>query len=88
MQEFSDFDPLEYQGQIAIVTDPYLMDEQGQRLLRGCHQAFPQASFAFSSWNIYSQDEMLEGEHDYCILDQETELSKTSTCAHYLLKSA
>ncbi len=52
------------------------MDEQGQRLLRGCHQAFPQASFAFSSWNIYSQDEMLEGEHDYCILDQETELSK------------
>ena len=76
MQEFSDFDPLEYQGQIAIVTDPYLMDEQGQRLLRGCHQAFPQASFAFSSWNIYSQDEMLEGEHDYCILDQETELSK------------
>ncbi len=76
VQEFSDFDPLEYQGQIAIVTDPYLMDEQGQRLLRGCHQAFPQASFAFSSWNIYSQDEMLEGEHDYCILDQETELSK------------
>ena len=71
VQEFSEFDPLEYQGQIAIVTDPYLMDEQGQRLLRGCHQAFPQASFAFSSWNIYSQDEMLEGEHDYCILDQE-----------------
>ncbi len=23
VQEFSEFDPLEYQGQIAIVTDPY-----------------------------------------------------------------
>ncbi|MDL1990142.1 LysR family transcriptional regulator [Vibrio parahaemolyticus] len=61
VQEFEVFDPQQYQG---------------QRLLTGCHRAFPKAHFAFSSWNSYSHDEMLEGEHDYCILDQETELSK------------
>ncbi|GAK19123.1 LOW QUALITY PROTEIN: transcriptional regulators, LysR family [Vibrio sp. JCM 19053] len=75
VQEFEVFDPLQYQGRLRL-TDPYLMDEQGQRLLTGCHRAFPKAHFAFSSWNTYSHDEMLEGEHDYCILDQETELSK------------
>ncbi|WP_345844240.1 LysR family transcriptional regulator [Shewanella algae] len=74
--EFEDFSADTYTGQIAIVTDPYLMDEQGQRLLQSCHRTFPKASFTFSSWNGYSHDEMLEGIHDYCILDQETELSK------------
>ncbi|WP_205619470.1 LysR family transcriptional regulator [Ferrimonas senticii] len=76
LREFEKFDPRLYQGRIAIVADPYLLDEQGRKLLSGCHRAFPNASFSFTSWNSYSHEEMLDGEHDYCILDQETELSK------------
>ncbi|MBV7262303.1 LysR family transcriptional regulator [Photobacterium sp. WH77] len=75
LHEFEDFSALAYDGQLSLVIDPYLLDEQGARLLSGCYQAFPRATFSFSSWNNNSQGEMLEGMHDYCILDQETELS-------------
>ncbi|WP_120513814.1 LysR family transcriptional regulator [Photobacterium salinisoli] len=75
LHEFEDFSALEYDGQLSLVIDPYLLDEQGARLLSGCYRAFPRATFSFSSWNSNSQGEMLEGMHDYCILDQETELS-------------
>ena len=74
--EFEEFDPERYTGHISLVVDPYLMDEQGQTLLTCCYQAFPQATFTFASWTAYSQDEMLEGVHDYCILDQETDIAK------------
>ncbi|UTM57369.1 LysR family transcriptional regulator [Photobacterium sp. CCB-ST2H9] len=76
LKEFEDFSAGAYDGHLSLVIDPYLLDEQGQQLLRVCHQAFPKATFTFSNWNSYSQDEMLEGQHDYCILDQETELPK------------
>ncbi|KDM92406.1 LysR family transcriptional regulator [Photobacterium galatheae] len=76
LKEFEDFSADTYDGHLSLVIDPYLLDEQGPQLIRHCHQAFPQATFTFSSWNNYSQDEMLEGQHDYCILDQETALSK------------
>lgn len=76
LSEFEHFDPTRYQGEIAIVIDPILMDEQGAHLLSHCYAAFPKASFSFSHWSSYSQDEMLEGQHDYCILDQETQLSQ------------
>ncbi|MBD8513391.1 LysR family transcriptional regulator [Photobacterium sp. CAU 1568] len=75
LHEFEDFSAQAYDGQLSLVIDPYLLDEQGARLLSGCYQAFPRATFSFSSWNNNSQGEMLEGMHDYCILDQETELS-------------
>ncbi|WP_318517840.1 LysR family transcriptional regulator [Photobacterium leiognathi] len=74
--EFSEFKPETYQGSISIVVDPYLMDEHGQHLLSCCHKAFPKASLVFSNWDSISQDDMLEGKVDYCILDQETDIAK------------
>ncbi|KKC97972.1 LysR family transcriptional regulator [Photobacterium halotolerans] len=76
LKEFEDFSAAEYDGHLSLVVDPYLLDEQGQQLLRVCHQSFPKATFTFSNWNSYSQEEMLDGQHDYCMLDQETELPK------------
>ncbi|RJX68810.1 LysR family transcriptional regulator [Vibrio sinensis] len=74
LNEFENFDAHSYTGRISIVIDPFLMDEQGAVLLKHCYRAFPNASFCFSHWSAYSQDEMLEGLHEYCILDQETDL--------------
>ncbi|KJG35066.1 LysR family transcriptional regulator [Photobacterium angustum] len=74
--EFSDFKPTEYRGSIAIVVDPYVMDEHGQHLLSCCHRAFPLATLVFSNWDSSSQLEMLDGKFDYCILDQETAIAK------------
>ncbi len=88
VQEFEVFDPQQYQGQIAIVTDPYLMDEQGQRLLTGCHRAFPKAHFAFPVGTVTRTMKCSKVSTITAFLTKRPNCRKTFTCARYSLKTS
>ncbi|GGA76179.1 LysR family transcriptional regulator [Neiella marina] len=74
LSAYHQFDPLAYQGDIAIVVDPYVLQEQGPQLANYLRTQYPNASVAITGWGTASIEQLLQGSFDYCICDQETSL--------------
>ncbi|QIA66091.1 LysR family transcriptional regulator [Vibrio astriarenae] len=75
--EFTEFDPASYDRSISIVIDPFILEEQAERLTKACSQAFPHSKLIFSTWDAQSIQAMKLGEFDYCITDQTVSLPQT-----------
>ncbi|MGL6260009.1 LysR substrate-binding domain-containing protein [Vibrio sp. WXL210] len=72
--EFSEFNPVSYTGNISLVVDPFVLEEQAESLTQACIHSFPNAKLRFSTWNRNAIEAMKLGEFDYCITDQDIAL--------------
>ncbi|MBY5944075.1 LysR family transcriptional regulator [Photobacterium rosenbergii] len=76
LEDFAEFSSEDFNGNISIVADSVYYEEQGAKLISQLYKALPNASFSFFNWDESSQEEMLSGKFDYCIVDNEMELGQ------------
>ncbi|USD59567.1 LysR family transcriptional regulator [Vibrio sp. SCSIO 43140] len=71
LDELSDFDATLYSGDVSLVIDPYILEEQADALTKACADAFPNAKLSFDIWHPNAAEGLKSGDYHYCITDQD-----------------
>lgn len=71
LDELSEFDASTYSGNVSLVIDPYVLDEQADSLTKACSDAFPKAILTFDTWHSGAIEGLKSGDYHYCITDQD-----------------
>ncbi|RJG40043.1 LysR family transcriptional regulator [Motilimonas pumila] len=74
LEDYFEFEPQQFIGELIIAIDPYIMEEQSPRMVTSLRHHLPQAQLKFILWNKHSLAELYAGAFDYCVLDQDMSL--------------
>ncbi|GLP97916.1 LysR family transcriptional regulator [Paraferrimonas sedimenticola] len=80
LQQYHEFDASQYSAPISLLVDPYLLEEQGGRLVSQLHQRYPKAPLNLLHLTEQSYEGFTKGEFDYLICDNDTELAQSLFC--------
>lgn len=74
LEDYFEFNPMQYSGELTLAVDPYIMEEQSPRIVSILRQHLPLARLKLLLWNKHSLTDLYAGAFDYCVLDQDISL--------------